>query len=499
MNPLERLEHLQKIVEDALPGLDLTAEQKQAVRERAAQRKTPKKKKYWWALAMPVVTAAIVCAVVVPVSQRSLREVAGSMAPIDVTDLMTEISPSQPLAEQGEVLFGSVPAAGSSQELDMAASQKGSHMETAQDQTGFEQATMEFSLGLLRESLKPTENTLISPASAALVLGMTANGTSGNTLTQFLDVLGQGELSLEQMNQSYLDWRQRLESDEEQAVLTIANSIWFAKGFSVKETFLHTNAEYFDAGAYQLDFSQTSAVQRMNACVSEHTKGKISSLMDEVDPAAQMYLINAVFLKMNWQTPFSESTTKPMEFHSADGTVATVDFMYGVDHYLQNDRAQGIKKAYRNSNYQFVAVLPKEGISLTEYLSTLTAGEFLDLVGQEQGVAEYELPKFKVEGEHRLNEPLQAMGLTEVFGASADFSSLSSEADGLYLDEVVQKAVFSIDETGTEAAAGTYAGISRMSMPVATCRLTFDRPFLFAVLDESGLPVFLGTVENPNP
>lgn len=112
-------------------------------------------------------------------------------------------------------------------------------------------------------------------------------------------------------------------------------------------------------------------------------------------------------------------------------------------------------------------------------------------------MAEYELPKFRVEDEHLLNDALQTLGLVDVFTSAADFSSLSGEPDGLYLEKVVQKAVFSVDETGTEAAAGTYAGIMRTAAPVADTHLTFDRPFFFAVLDESGIPVFLGTVTNP--
>jgi serpin B len=55
-----------------------------------------------------------------------------------------------------------------------------------------------------------------------------------------------------------------------------------------------------------------------------------------------------------------------------------------------------------------------------------------------------------------------------------------------------------VDEKGTEAAAVTAVQIDLESMPVYDVEMTFDRPFLYGIVDlESSLPLFTGVLENP--
>lgn len=106
------------------------------------------------------------------------------------------------------------------------------------------------------------------------------------------------------------------------------------------------------------------------------------------------------------------------------------------------------------------------------------------------------LPKFKLEDDYELNEPLAKLGMTDVFcGAKADLSGMNGEG-GLFLSTVAHKAFVEVNEEGTEAAAAT-AGM------VAFCMLreehfTADHPFLFFIRHNKTKSIlFLGRFSSP--
>lgn len=63
--------------------------------------------------------------------------------------------------------------------------------------------------------------------------------------------------------------------------------------------------------------------------------------------------------------------------------------------------------------------------------------------------------------------------------------------------QVTHKAVLSVDEKGTEAAAVTTIEIMPMSLPDT---IMLNRPFLLFILEDSTKSiVFMGKVTNPSP
>lgn len=106
------------------------------------------------------------------------------------------------------------------------------------------------------------------------------------------------------------------------------------------------------------------------------------------------------------------------------------------------------------------------------------------------------LPKFKLEEDYELSEPLAKMGMTDVFCSSkADLSSMNGQG-GLFLSTVAHKAFVEVNEEGTEAAAAT-AGV------VAFCMLreehfTADHPFLFFIRHNKTKSIlFFGRFSSP--
>jgi len=105
------------------------------------------------------------------------------------------------------------------------------------------------------------------------------------------------------------------------------------------------------------------------------------------------------------------------------------------------------------------------------------------------------LPKFDAVSQLQLKEPLQALGVTEIFDRQkADFA-LVEEA---WLGQAQHGARVAVDEEGLTAAAYTILPApGAMKPPEEEMAFTLDRPFLFVVESADGLPLFTGIVNQP--
>ena len=84
-------------------------------------------------------------------------------------------------------------------------------------------------------------------------------------------------------------------------------------------------------------------------------------------------------------------------------------------------------------------------------------------------------------------------GLQELF-QDPDLRGISDQR--LVVSGVQHQSTLELNEAGVEAAAATSVAMSRMSLS----SFIVNRPFLFFVLeDTTSLPLFVGSVRNPNP
>ncbi|XP_041648146.1 leukocyte elastase inhibitor-like [Cheilinus undulatus] len=106
------------------------------------------------------------------------------------------------------------------------------------------------------------------------------------------------------------------------------------------------------------------------------------------------------------------------------------------------------------------------------------------------------LPRFKLEGDYKLNEPLAKLGMTDVFSAKADLSGMNGEG-GLFLSTVAHKACVEVNEEGTEAAAAT-ASMAMFCMSRREEHFRADHPFLFFIRHNKTKSIlFLGRLSSP--
>ena len=360
------------------------------------------------------------------------------------------------------------------------------------------QAAADFSLRLFQAGREAGKNTLISPISVLSALAMTANGAKGETLAQMEQVLG---MDREALNGFFRTWLEALAKDP---ALKAANSIWFTQGdrFTVNRDFLQTNADYYGADLYQAPFDD-STLAAINNWVKEKTDGMIPEILDRIPPEAVMYLVNALAFDAKWEEPYLESSVQSGNFFPENGEKVLADFMHSEERlYLEDDKAVGFLKPYEGGKYAFMALLPKEGVSLADYTDSLNGAAFRALLaGRSQETVFAALPKFETGWNGELSQLLEQLGMDLAFDLdAADFSGLGSAAgSNIGISRVLHKTFISVAEEGTRAAAATVVEMdSKGVMVEAPKYVILDRPFLYALVDlESGIPLFLGTMMNP--
>ena len=366
-------------------------------------------------------------------------------------------------------------------------------------QTSEAAAFTDFSVNLLKNSMKEGENTLISPLSVIAALAMTANGAEGETLAQMEETFGMRMSELASYLHTYLE---NLPEDEKNK-LSVANSIWFTDDadFSVNEDFLQTNMDYFDAEIYQTPFD-FSTCKDINRWVEDNTDGMIKDILDQIPETAVMYLVNALAFEAEWPKAYEKSQVRDAEFMKEDGTKQKVELMYSSEYqYLEDEHATGFIKYYAGNKYAFAALLPEEGMSVEDYINTLDGDKLHTMLSQSENVSvDIAIPKFETEYDIEMSDVLKAMGMTDAFDKNkADFSKLGTHENGnIWINRVLHKTYISVAEKGTKAGAATVVEVvteSAMMEPEESKEVILDRPFVYMLIDcEQYLPFFVGTM-----
>ena len=148
------------------------------------------------------------------------------------------------------------------------------------------------------------KNLLLSPLSMFQVLGLTTNGAYGTTQKEMLSTL-QVE-SLDELNSVNL---KLIEIIKKFTTVELANGVMTI--FDPIKSFLKV------CDKYEAPVEKLVSLEQVNDWCAEKTHGKITEILDELDPATVMLLLNAVYFKGDWEYPFNPDKTYSGLFGSA--------------------------------------------------------------------------------------------------------------------------------------------------------------------------------------
>ena len=464
--------------------------------ERSERRKQSRRRPWW----MGAVAAVLVAAVAVGVM---LRPEAGITAQAIVTAKYPEMAP-YPLEEDyydeatGEVDYEAYDQAYDAWwESRKALSQEAGY---ANGLDSFFQKSIPVFL-----SGKEGENAAYSPVNAYMALAMLGEVTGGSSRQQILDLLGCGSIE-QSREQANAVWKGQYQDDQVSATI-LANSVWLRDGASYNQDTLQILGEDYYASSFQGTMGSEEYSEMLRAWLNEQTRDllKDQTAGIELTPETVFALASTIYYKAAWGNEFSPQNTAPQTFHSPQGDVE-VDFMHEVmenEDYYRGENFGIVRKYLKDGKYMWM-ILPDEGTAPEELLEQ---GDAVDVLLSEYNWEEWErceihlaLPKFDVASDTDLLGGLQSLGVTDVMDSSlSDFTPMTTEASNLYLSMAQHAVRVKVDEEGVEAAAYTVlaAGETSEAPPPRKIDFVLDRPFLFAITSQDGLPLFVGVVNQP--
>ena len=328
---------------------------------------------------------------------------------------------------------------------------------------------------------------------------MLSNGAAEETHDEILYALGLSQYSQEEVNAYFKKLIEGLHTVNSAITVKTANSVWGNAGVPLKEDFQKMNIENYSAMVSQLDFSDPSAVDQINAWCNQTTEGLIPSILEEVNPTATVYLLNSLYFKARWESEFAPEKTQEGDFTTSSGKVIKAHFMQTqrMAAYVENEWFTSTSLSYLNDSYVMRLILPQPEISIDQVLQALSESD--ENLWKNTILAEINLkmPRFTLENKMDLTPTLQALGMKKAFSGGADFSSRSDVAT--YISLVQQATRLKVDEEGSEGAAVTViGGETSPGMPEEKVDFFLDRPFLFQILEPAtGTVLFMGQVGTP--
>ena len=343
---------------------------------------------------------------------------------------------------------------------------------------------------------------VVSPLSVTYLMSMLANGADGETQQQILATLGWAgegiqQPSLQDINDYSRMLIEKTERLDKAVTVEIANYVAVNKEFKLNSKFQKSVERDYKAGVESLNFTSPSTLKRINDWCNDRTHGMIPSIINELDPDAVSYLMNAIYFNGTWKDKFSKEETKQEMFRGYTRDIQYVDMMHrhGEYFYADGDGYSAVSIPYGNGAFRMTVILPSEGSFLRDVMASMDGGKFQALQrSMEKCNVDLKIPRFTTEVDLPLNDIISALGAPLIFSSQADFSQFAR--GDFYVSKMFQKAKIEVSEEGTKAAAVT-AAIMMMSAvrPEKKRNVVFhaDSPFAYIISENStGSIYFMG-------
>ena len=349
----------------------------------------------------------------------------------------------------------------------------------------------DFAFNLFRKA-RGDNSKILSPLSITFALGMLNNGADGETLKEINQTLGFGEAGADAINAFCQKMLKNANTLDDRTEAYIANTIFVNEGcgYRLQEGFMDKVNTYYDAQPQNRDFADGETVDVINQWANDHTEGMIPKVLDETtfNPSAVSYLLNALYFRGIWSSPFKKEDTKNEPFGGGD----EVPMMRKDDAeilYAENDLYQAVRQLYGNGAYRMDVFLPREDKTVGEVLESLSGNNWQP--EYENMDVDLKLPRFETDSNQDLVGVMADLGMPKAFSIDAEFPFFCNVPG--YIGNMFQVAKIKLDEVGTKAAAVTVIEWAGAAMPEEPKQFNANRPFLYIISEQStGAIFFIG-------
>jgi|GEM_PF-145554 len=373
---------------------------------------------------------------------------------------------------------------------------------------GYKKGTEPFFTNSIRTFLGEAsdKNKVYSPLSLFMALGMSAEISGGYTRQQFLDVLGQE--SIEDLRARAKAIWQANYSDDGAAKCILASSVWLNSGISYAQETVDNIADCY----YSSVFSGIPGTEEYDKLLQDWLNSQTDGMLDEyasdvkLDPTTVIALASTVNYSGKWRDHFSKDNTKMRSFQTPNGFIGC-DFMNTEREMMVygGSKFTAVSLELEENGYMRL-ILPDEGYTTEDLINDEETMSFLlrdrldTFDNKKYLTVALSVPKFDVSQQFDLTKGMKALGITDAFDISAsDFEPLTDTAIDISIGSATQASRVTIDEDGCKAASFTlisYDGDIGLE-DLDRIELVFDKPFIFEIMSETGLPLFVGIVNDP--
>ena len=341
-------------------------------------------------------------------------------------------------------------------------------------------------------------NLIISPLSIFQAISLVTNGANGETQKELLKLLDNKEMEEINMINSKI-----LKKLKENSSLEIANAI-------MSKLSPLNDFTYIAKNTYDSEILPLKNVNQVNKWCDKKTHGKISKIIDQLDPMTFMLVLNAVYFKGEWKNQFQEHLTRKQVFYNFNKEEINIDTMENTKYfnYFEDTNLQAIELNFKKESISALIILPNKKLNINEFIEILDKDNeyYYSIINNLKNTkVNLRLPKFELTYSKKLKEVLKTIGVNLPFEKNADFSKIRNQND-IYINEIIHKTYLKVNEQGTEAAAVTAVEMLLASAfqpePEKIYYMYVNRPFLF-ILRNKNLPknydiVFISKIEELN-
>ncbi len=364
-------------------------------------------------------------------------------------------------------------------------------------------------------------NAFYSPYSISAALAMTYEGAKGQTAEEMKSVFHFPESNI--LRPNFASIYNDINIGNDAYELKTGNALWLQQDYPFIQDYVNTVENYYGGKAAGVDFVKETEKSRqtINSFIEEQTNDKIKDLIPQgvLDPMTRMVLTNAIYFKGTWEWEFDESDTRDRDFKITPDNVVKTEMMY-MDpdkarfNYADTGNLQILELPYKGEDISMMVLLPKQGedydfetgeriisdYTLDNIEPSLTIEKLNEYKNemQETKLDAIYLPKFEFDTKYFMAETLSNLGMPTAFSGGADFSGMT-EAEQLFISQVIHQAYVKVDEKGTEAAAATAVIMGTTSAGPSDRKIfKADHPFMFLIQEkETGNILFLGKIVDP--
>lgn len=235
-----------------------------------------------------------------------------------------------------------------------------------------------------------------------------------------------------------------------------------------------------------------TAVQAINNKIKDNTNNKIKYIVDQDDIIKNNLIqINTFNFESLWNENIEKEYIWDSEWKTFDNKIEIVETLHEkLDHFYENDFAYAYTKLFKDSEFEFVAILPKKEGDFK--LSNLNIeGLLKNKINSEVTIS---LPKFSIKNEVNLKELYEELGID-----TNTIISIDELTEEVSINDITSKTSITIDEKGTYNSNVRSSQLETKDLNDTEQYILLDRPFAFLIREvRTNNVLLIGKVTNPN-